>query len=148
MNHVIDSCVKLDILSNTLLLGDIFVFRTASTVNTTLNGKNDLLDQCLNNWHKDVQYHGTANGITNNSEPGTIEIAQTSTNKTIGQWALSHASVDNEEDNGCVYELHPEYDFCGTKKSLGLLVVPQTVYDVEAALPYDYIEDNNRNLKK
>ena len=75
MNHVINSRVELDILSNTLLLGNIFVFRTAPTVNAPLNRKNDLLDQRFNYWHKDVQYHGTANGITNNSEPGTIEIA-------------------------------------------------------------------------
>ena len=147
MHHMTDAAVQLDVLLNACLRGHVFVLRAAATIMASLNGKQNLFNQRLNDRHDDSDEHGADDRIANDLEPGSIEVPETPADQTKRQWTRRHVCIDEEEQDGCVEELHPKDNFRRAEQSLRLLIISQSVDQGKCSLSQEDIEDDDGELE-
>ena len=147
MDGVVHSCVQLNVLLDASLFGDVRRLWAASSIKASFTAALECIVNDLNEGHDARDDHGSDNGVTDQLEPRSVEVAQTTANQAKRNGALGHVRVDKEEQDRCVDELHPENDFGSAEKAASLTAKVELVDGAKHPFTQDYVENDDDDFE-
>lgn len=94
---MVHACVQLYVLLDASLLGDVRRLRAASSVKASFKAALECIVNDLNEGHDARDDHGSDNSVSDQFEPGAIEVTQATSYKAKCDGTLSHVCIDKEK---------------------------------------------------
>ena len=146
MHHVDGSTVSVDVSLDACLLGLVWISAESAVEDSSEKTQGEEAAD-FQNGEDHTEDHGAGDGVTDNLEPSLVEVTLESTSKAEGEWLLAKISIDKEQEEGSVEELHVEGNFSGLIELLSLSGISDPPDKLDAQCSEDKIDTGDEVLE-